>query len=62
MSINKRNKKLSIKEVLKLKNGTIVVDKNNNEYCVGVDKNKNKCLINTYITDKIIYSKFIIKE
>lgn len=62
LSINKRNKKLSIKEVLKLQNGTIVVDKYNNEYCVGIDKNKNKCLVNTYVTDKIIYSKFIIKE
>lgn len=62
LSINKCNRKLSIREVLKLKNGTIVTDKHNNEYCVGIDENKNKCLINTNVTDKIIFSKFIIKE
>lgn len=61
LSVRKSNKTLSIKDVLKLKEGTIVVDENNNEYCVGIDKDKNKCLVDTYVTDKIIYAKFTNK-
>ncbi len=60
LSINKNNKKLSISEVLKLDDGTIVIDGGGKEY--KVEEDGCKYLFDTYVTDKIINSKFIIKS
>lgn len=60
LSISKNNKKLSIYEVLKLEDGTIVTDEKGNEYVVEED-DECKYLFDTYVTDKILNSKFTIK-
>lgn len=63
LSINKYNRKFSIQEVLKLEDGTVVIDEDNNEYLVCEDEDDHfKFLFNTYITDELLYSKFKIKQ
>lgn len=61
ISINKYEKELSIKDVLKLQHGTIVVDDEGDEYIVEEDE-ECKYLFDTYITDKILNSTFKIKK
>lgn len=61
LSINKYNKVLSIQDVLKLEDGTIVIDQDGKEYKVEEDE-ICKYLFDTYFTDTILYSKFKIKN
>ena len=61
ISINKYEKELSIRDVLKLQHGTIVVDDEGCEYVVEEGR-ECKCLFNTDITDKILDSIFKIKK
>lgn len=61
ISINKYEKELSIRDVLRLQHGTIVVDDEGNEYIVEEDE-ECKYLFDTYITNKILDSTFKIKK
>ncbi|MGL5381044.1 hypothetical protein [Clostridium sp.] len=61
LSISRFNKEFSIKEVLKLKDGTIVIDEDGKEYKVEED---DECsyLFDTYVTERILNAKFKIKK
>lgn len=61
LSIKESNLKLSLYQVLKLKPGTIVIDQNGVEYTIKKDK-KLKYLDNTIVSNKILNSKFTVKN
>jgi hypothetical protein len=61
ISINKYNKMFSIQDILKLEDGTVVMDQYGKEYRVEEDED-GKYLYDTFVTDYILCSKFKIKN
>lgn len=61
LSVKKSNLTFSLNKVLKFKPGTVVMDQEGVEYTVKRNKNV-KYLENTIVSNKILNSKFTIKE